>query len=940
MKHLSHFCLMALISCYSLSITATVAESFAFAPSENKLSVYMGKEEKNVPKSALEMFCGDYASVFGNAPVLTDVPGNADVLIATLEHADGEDWVKSLHLDTKELKGAWEAFRIQVVRQGNRNQLIILGSDERGTAYGILELSRLIGVSPWSWWADVTPAKKKQVLLPATYINEQKPSVQYRGIFINDEDWGLVPWSHNMLEPTAAKGELGPKTYERVFQLLLRLRANIIWPAMHECTKPFYTVAGNKEMADKYGIVIGTSHCEQLMRNNAGEWDKSRYGDYNYLTNKETVLAYWKERLQEVGSYQNFYTIGMRGVHDGKMEGPKTLDEQTALTATILNDQRKLLATYVSPAVTSIPQAIILYKEVLDVYNNGLKVPDDVTLVWCDDNYGYITRLSNEEEQKRKGGAGVYYHISYWGRPHDYLWLCTTPPTQIYTEMKRAWDYGSRKLWILNVGDIKPAEYETEFFMDMAWNITAVNPQKLNEHLQAWLSREFGEDLKEPLSRLKQEYYRLATIRKPEFMGWSRVEEPSVPGGKTPVRDTEFNPFMFGDEVQRRIEDYSRLSDKARALAKRVPTQRRDAYFELMEYPICASAAMNHKLLYAQKARLLARYNLPAANEYDSLSKRAYEDIVSLTYTYNQNIAKGKWKGIMDMKPRKLAVFDSCKLPRKVIVAASKSAMVWVEGDSLFSAPETVIKLPSFINGKSETTFVSFYNRGKKQINWHTEHKPDWLKVVEISMPAKLEKRILISVDWSKLKENAFAQMQLIVDGQEYKVDASAIYKAAAKKVEFNGMVAWNAADWDTSSYSPVEITNGLGYSRKSISLPKGETLTYDVEVFSTGKCCLRVGLIPNHPLNGGQLCYQVSIDGKQQQVITYNTEVRSEPWKINVLRNLSLNTSYHLLPLSGKHIISIKALDNGIILDQMMLDFQPGRSFYEIPVPDINKPL
>jgi len=224
-------------------------------------------------------------------------------------------------------------------------------------------------------------------------------------------------------------------------------------------------------MADKYGIVMATSHCEPLMRNSAGEWDAKKYGQYNYLTNKDSIISYWTERLKKVGQSENIYTIGMRGVHDGQMQGVKTLDEHTKALNLIIQDQRNLLSRYVNADVTKVPQVFVPYKEVLSVYDNGLQVPDDVTLIWCDDNYGYITRLSNEQERKRKGGSGVYYHISYWGRPHDYLWLCTTSPAQIYTEMKRAWDYGAQKLWILNVGDIKPGEYDTEFFMDLAWNI-------------------------------------------------------------------------------------------------------------------------------------------------------------------------------------------------------------------------------------------------------------------------------------------------------------------------------------------------------------------------------------------------------------------------------------------------------------------------------------
>lgn len=333
--------------------------------------------------------------------------------------------------------------------------IIVAGSDARGTAYGILELSRLAGVSPWVWWGDVTPEKKNRLTLPANYRTLQSPSVEYRGIFLNDEDWLLQPWSWKHFEPSDIPGRIGPRTYKEIFKLLLRLRANTIWPGMHGMTTPFYLVPGAKEIADSCGIVIGTSHCEPLMRSNVGEWNEQTRGSYNYLTNREAVQNYWIERLQEVHSYENIYTIGMRGIHDSGMEGVKTLQEQTEVLQQVIDDQRNLLAKYVKPEVDQIPQQFVPYKEVLQVMENGLRLPDDIILTWCDDNYGYMTRLSDAEQQKRSGGAGIYYHLQYWGRPHDYMWLSAIQPGLIYNEMKQAYDKNVRRLWIVNVHDMK-----------------------------------------------------------------------------------------------------------------------------------------------------------------------------------------------------------------------------------------------------------------------------------------------------------------------------------------------------------------------------------------------------------------------------------------------------------------------------------------------------
>lgn len=319
--------------------------------------------------------------------------------------------------------------------------------------------------------------------MPAGFRKLDYPQVAYRGIFINDEDWGLTPWSWKHYEPSERKGQIGPKTHARIFELLLRLRANTFWPAMHECSIPFFFTEGNKEMADKYAIYLGTSHCEPMMRNTNGEWKMAGKGEYDYVHNRKNVLFFWEERVKQLRHSDDIYTLGMRGVHDGKMQGAKTLEEQKKALTEILADQRRMLAKYKGKDLTKVPQVLIPYKEVLDIYQAGLQVPEDVTLMWCDDNYGYITHFPTAKEAARPGGNGIYYHVSYWGRPHDYLWLSTASPYLLYQQMKQAYEKGIRQMWILNVGDIKPAEYQTELFMDMAWNIGRVQQTGVTGHL-------------------------------------------------------------------------------------------------------------------------------------------------------------------------------------------------------------------------------------------------------------------------------------------------------------------------------------------------------------------------------------------------------------------------------------------------------------------------
>ena len=605
--------------------------------------------EKNVVVTALGIFSGDCGRVLAATPQITKEKG--DILIGTYDQCSAlKKLAKRGVLNIEKLKGKKESFIIKVIRWKKKSVLVVAGSDKRGTAYGIMELSRLLGVSPWEWWADVTPAPLTAFTLKYDYQDFQSPSVAYRGIFINDEDWGMNPWSSMTYEPSGIKGRIGPQTHRRIFELLLRLRANMFWPAMHSCSLPFYFTPGNKEVADAYGIYIGTSHCEPMLRNTNGEWAKEGNGAYDYLHNRASVYQFWEKRVKQVAHSDNVYTLGMRGIHDGRMIGPKSLEEQKSVMKEILIDQRKMLKELVNKDLTKVPQVFIPYKEVLKIYRAGLKVPDDVTLMWCDDNFGYLRHFPDSIERARSGGNGIYYHISYWGVPHDYLWLCSTQPAQIYQQMCQAYESGIQKMWILNVGDIKPAEYDTELFLDMAWNINKVKQEGVYAHLNHWLAREFGKTVGAQLSFVMNEYYRLAEIRKPEFM--ANTYSYSGDSIHRIIHDLPWSEKY----IRERLKDYNELSDKVEEIKKEIPEARRNAYFELAKYPVQAAAEMNRKLLTAQ----LARHGKADWKESDA----AFDSIMSLTRIYN-SLAGGKWNRMMDAQPRRLIVFE--RVPHEVV---------------------------------------------------------------------------------------------------------------------------------------------------------------------------------------------------------------------------------------------------------------------------------
>ncbi len=449
--------------------------------------LYVDSDDFTVVRTAGGMLADDICRVTGIEAGLNvicnsdEIPAGNAVVAGTLGQSDIIGWIAGQNgLDTDWLNGKWESFMIATTKHPKYGTpvLAVIGSDRRGTAYGLTTLSEAMGVSPWYWWADVTPTRREALYVEPGCFHQGEPSVQYRGIFINDERFG--GWAR-WVEQTFDKetGKVGPKTYEKVFDLLLRLKGNYLWPAMHNGSAAFNSDPENARLADNYAIVMGSSHCEQMLRNNEDEWKNvGTYGDFNYITNRQTMKDYWEERVRTNGKYENTYTLGLRGIHDYPMEGARTTQERVLLMQQALDDQREILRRNIDRPLEEIPQVLCTYEEVLEAYHNGLQVPQDVTLLWADDKHGYCRNLSNPQEQQRKGGAGIYYHLSYHGDPASWIWLSPLSPSFISAELTKAYEFGVRKIWVFNVGDIKPAEKEISFAMDLAWDIRKWSPEK------------------------------------------------------------------------------------------------------------------------------------------------------------------------------------------------------------------------------------------------------------------------------------------------------------------------------------------------------------------------------------------------------------------------------------------------------------------------------
>jgi len=653
---------------------------FAVVGEKVTASVYFETGDFISVKTTAGLFADDVERVTGKKPALITSKAKLTdnvIIIGSIERNQLiKELVKAKKLNIDSLKNQWERYIIKTIDNplpGVKQALVIAGSDRRGTSYGTFEVSEAIGVSPWYWWADV-PVEKSSLLniKPIDFISKS-PSVKYRGIFINDEDWGLKPWSSKNYEKDL--GDIGPKTYAQVCELLLRLKANMFAPAMHSCTGAFYSYPESKVVADKYGVIITTSHCEPLLFNNAAksEWDSKRDGEWNYAKNKDVILKKMDDRVREASPYENIYTIAMRGVHDQGLRGNLSDKEKVEVLTQVMADQREVLKKYLKKPADEIPQIFVPYKETMDVYELGLQIADDVTLVWVDDNYGYMKRLSSPEEQKRSGGAGVYYHFSYLGGPHDYLWLNTTPPVLMYEELTKAYKTGATNYWLVNVGDIKPSELGMQTFFDLAWDVKSYDYSSINKHQSHYLARTFGTKYEKSFQDILDNYYRLAWSRKPEFMGWER--EWDAPKYKD-ILNTDYS-FQNYNDAQQRLADYRRISDLTDKISKELPENLRPAFFELLAYPVMGSYQMNRKFLLAQlNSELVKENKLSNANWAAEQAKSAFDSINNLTSTYN-NMLNGKWKGMMELAPGWVAKYQN--MPKVAISESVTSTPVDLE---------------------------------------------------------------------------------------------------------------------------------------------------------------------------------------------------------------------------------------------------------------------
>lgn len=606
---------------------------------------------------AIENLQEDICKVCGTRPELGTEPKRNCIIIGSYGSALISRLTADGKLEDKELKGKNEKYILTVVEkpmEGVDKALVIAGSDKRGTIYGIYELSRQIGVSPWYWWMDVPVAKHENIYVCGSGIyTDGEPKVAYRGIFINDEWPSFGNWAVEKF------GGINSRCYERIFELLLRLKGNFMWPAMWGSA--FYDDdKQNGVLADRMGIVMGTSHHEPMALAQQ-DWKRRGSGAWNYTKNEQGLKDFWRSGMERAKDWETMVTIGMRGDGDEAMDDSGNIQ----LMEKIIADQRQIISDVTGKAAEETPQVWALYKEVQDYYDNGMQVPDDVTLLFCDDNWGNVRRMPELDAPKRKGGYGMYYHFDYVGGPRNSKWVNINPIPRIWEQMNLTYEYGVDRLWIVNVGDLKPMEYPITFFLDMAWNPERFNPENLTAHSVEFCRSVFGEEYAEEAARLLRTYAKFNRRVTPELLSHKTYS-------------------MNYDEWPRVTAEYMKLAEDARKLSGELPAEHQDAYYQLLGYPIEACANL-YEMYYAQAMnQRLAKKNNPDANLWADHVQVCYDRDAEFTKRYH-SLADGKWNHMMDQIH---IGYTSWNNPEESTVPATNS----VEG-----VPTGKIELPEYI---------------------------------------------------------------------------------------------------------------------------------------------------------------------------------------------------------------------------------------------------
>jgi len=908
--------------------TAPQRGSFAIVESKSAANICVDPHDFPGVARAAGDLQADIARVTGaSAPIVTDpakLAGRA-IIIGTLGHSPVVDrLVSEGKLDASPIAGKWESTIVAVVQNplpGVADALVIAGSDKRGTIFGIYDLSQQMGVSPWYWWGDIPVRHRDAVYAGPGVFVRGPPAVKYRGIFLNDEDPDLTGWVNEKF------GGYNHQFYEKIFELLLRLRANYLWPAMwNSCFNEDDPL--NPKLADEYGIVMGTSHVEPMMRADK-EWGRAGNSAqrWNYATNPGQLRQFWDEGLVRNDHLESIITVGMRGKIDTPMASNGTMAANIALLETIVANQRRIIARRINPDVTKVPQLWCLYKEVQGYYEAGMRVPDDITLLWSDDNWGNIRRLPTPAERNRTGGAGVYYHLDYVGDPRNYKWIDTNPIPKIWEQMNLAWRMGADRIWIVNVGHLKHVEFPADFFLSLAWNPTRWNGENLIEFNRQWAARNFGPEHADQIADLIWRYEKLNGRIKPELLS----------------PDT-FSLVNYG-EADQLLADYQAIVTEAEKLQSELPDDEKDAFFEFVIDP--AEAYWNVANLYVTVAKnhLFAAQGRASANSLADDAEALFQKDQDLSDYYNDTLGNGRWDHMMDQThvgytrwqqppENRMPEVTRIDVPRAASlgVAVEGSPFAW-PGDA---APAILPDIDSF---NRQNRYIDVFNRGGKPFQFKAEASKSWVLLSRGSGTIDGDLRLWASVDWNKApRGTSTATITISGAGKSVPVTFTAVCPREITPqnldgfLESDGSVSMEAEHFtkkiDSKSSQWYRIA-GYGRTLSAMTIasstdpPTGNPcLEYKMYLFHPGNAEVSVMIAPTQAFVPGRgLRFGISIDDQTPQVIDSLADNTQRDWQSSVINSIREVKLPMTIDSPGYHTLKFWMVDPAIVLEKIVVD-------------------
>ncbi|WP_337880775.1 glycosyl hydrolase 115 family protein [Rheinheimera sp.] len=825
-------------------------------------------------------------------------------------------------LNFSALRGRWDGYQIELVQQplpGVEQALVLAGNDKRGAIYAVFDLAEQIGVSPWAWWADVPVAKKNELWVRAGTRVLDAPKVKYRGIFLNDEAPALTGWVQEKF------GGYNHQFYLHVFELLQRLKANFLWPAMWNNAFADDDPQ-NPLLADEMGIVMSNSHHEPMLRADK-EWNRYGQGPWEYSTNKDELYKFWQQGAQRHKNLESIFTLGMRGQEDEPMkEG-----ENIALLEQIVADQRQILAdTFGAEQLQQVPQVWALYKEVQGFYERGMRVPEDVTLLWADDNFGNIRRLPTAAERNRSGGAGVYYHFDYVGEPRSYRWINTVPISKIWQQMDLAWRYGADRIWIVNVGDLKPMELPTDFFLRMAWNPERFAADKLQQWTVQWAAQQFGPDQAQAIAQLLQGYTKHNGRRKPEAV------EPAT------------YSLLHYDEAERVSRELAALVQLADQVQSQLGAAYQDAYVQLVAHPLKASQAVFEINRAVAMNQLHGQQGRASTNDWAAQAHFWFARDAELTAAYHA-LGDGRWNQMMsqphlgynywnDPPQNQLPALLQRNPPRgaDMGVMAEGAAYYWPESEYRHQP----LALPPFYPDGQISRRIEVFNRGLTSFDFSAKASSDWIELSHSSGTVRQQQVIQVRINWDKadagLNQGEVHIKGIGWGGARVKVQAVKTQAAGEGYLDTEGYIALDGTSGTAMRPQPDAFWQALpGHGRGSgamvattapeyrhQSLNQAPYLQYPLYFQRSGEFELQLMLAPSLDfVPGSTLRLAVALDNNTPVLVDTLTDRSNQAWQQGVLDGIRLVKSTLKVPNAGTHQLKIYLVDPGVVLERILIN-------------------